>query len=209
MRRVPATLITGFLGAGKKSLVRYPLEEARGRRLAVLVNQFGERGIDRELQLGCANLVILNQTDLIAGETLTEPRGEKTRLRVGVKLIAARDGSVPPEGVLGLADAAEHDLAERPFVPDAAAAHDHDDFETCSVALGAVADGASALAKLDSVTAAHGVLRIKRFGNVLGGDRVQSAFDPPWRTDETRATPLVVVGPNGLDRAAIAPALGS
>ena len=55
MRRVPATIITGFLGAGKTSLVRHLLAHADGRRLAVIVNEFGELGIDRELLLGCGD----------------------------------------------------------------------------------------------------------------------------------------------------------
>jgi cobalamin biosynthesis protein CobW len=55
MRRVPATVITGFLGAGKTSLVRHLLASADGRRLAVVVNEFGELGIDRELLLGCGD----------------------------------------------------------------------------------------------------------------------------------------------------------
>ena len=55
MRRVPATVITGFLGAGKTSLVRHLLACAGGRRLAVIVNEFGELGIDRELLLGCGD----------------------------------------------------------------------------------------------------------------------------------------------------------
>jgi len=55
MRRVPATVITGFLGAGKTSLVRHLLACADGRRLAVVVNEFGELGIDRELLLGCGD----------------------------------------------------------------------------------------------------------------------------------------------------------
>ena len=55
MRRVPATVITGFLGAGKTSLVRHLLARAQGRRLALVVNEFGELGIDRELLLGCGD----------------------------------------------------------------------------------------------------------------------------------------------------------
>src|SRR5215472_3956910 len=55
MRRVPATVITGFLGAGKTSLVRNLLACADGRRLAVIVNEFGELGVDRELLLGCGD----------------------------------------------------------------------------------------------------------------------------------------------------------
>src|SRR3981081_1025094 len=55
MRRIPATIVTGFLGAGKTSLVRHLLACADGRRLAVIVNEFGELGIDRELLLGCGD----------------------------------------------------------------------------------------------------------------------------------------------------------
>src|SRR5258708_39264252 len=55
MRRVPATVITGFLGAGKTSLVRHLLAHAEGRRLSVIVNEFGELGIDRQLLLGCGD----------------------------------------------------------------------------------------------------------------------------------------------------------
>src|SRR5271169_4690747 len=53
MAKIPATIITGFLGAGKTSLVRHLVEHAQGRRIALLINEFGELGIDRELLLGC------------------------------------------------------------------------------------------------------------------------------------------------------------
>jgi len=52
-RRIPATVITGFLGAGKTSLLRHLVAEAEGRRLALVINEFGELGIDREILLGC------------------------------------------------------------------------------------------------------------------------------------------------------------
>src|SRR4029077_17196429 len=55
MRRIPATIVTGFLGAGKTSLVRHLLTTAAGHRLAIIVNEFGELGIDRELLLGCGD----------------------------------------------------------------------------------------------------------------------------------------------------------
>jgi cobalamin biosynthesis protein CobW len=64
MRRVPATVITGFLGAGKTSLVRHLLACADGRRLAVVVNEFGELGIDRELLLGCGD-ASCNEEDVV------------------------------------------------------------------------------------------------------------------------------------------------
>src|ERR1700680_1278616 len=55
MRRIPATIVTGFLGAGKTSLIRHLLATASGHRLAIIVNEFGELGIDRELLLGCGD----------------------------------------------------------------------------------------------------------------------------------------------------------
>lgn len=53
LSRVPCTVITGFLGAGKTTLVRNILENANGRRLAVIVNEFGDIGIDGEILKGC------------------------------------------------------------------------------------------------------------------------------------------------------------
>ena len=53
MRRIPATIVTGFLGAGKTSLIRHLLAHAGGRRIALVINEFGELGIDREILLGC------------------------------------------------------------------------------------------------------------------------------------------------------------
>src|SRR5919202_939823 len=45
--------VTLFLGAGKSTLVRHALQNARGRRLAVIVNEFGEIGVDGEMLRGC------------------------------------------------------------------------------------------------------------------------------------------------------------
>jgi cobalamin biosynthesis protein CobW len=333
-------VITGFLGAGKTSLVRHLLARAQGRRLAVVVNEFGALGIDRELllgcgdencaegdivelangclcctvaddflptltllldrpappehilietsglalpkplvqafawpeirtrttvdgvltvidaaalaggrfaddpaavarqraadpalvhdnpleevfgdQLGCADLAILNKTDLVDAETLAALCREiEARLRPGVKLVTARDAAVAPQVALGLAAAAEDDLTARPSLHDAAEAHDHDDFESFVVTLGAVGDSAGFLGRLRAAIAAHGVLRVKGFVDLPGrdrrqivqavGDRVQHYFDRAWLTGETRATRLVVIGEKGLDRAAITAALG-
>ena len=51
--KIPATIITGFLGAGKTTLVRHTLEHAGGRRIAVIVNEFGALGIDGDLLKSC------------------------------------------------------------------------------------------------------------------------------------------------------------
>ena len=47
--KIPATVITGFLGAGKTTLIRHLLGNANGTRLALIINEFGDLGIDREL----------------------------------------------------------------------------------------------------------------------------------------------------------------
>ncbi len=54
MNRIPATVITGFLGAGKTSLIRHLLENADGRRIALIINEFGDLGVDRGIVDGCA-----------------------------------------------------------------------------------------------------------------------------------------------------------
>ncbi len=51
--KIPATVITGFLGAGKTTLVRHLLANAGGRRIAVIVNEFGALGIDGEVLRAC------------------------------------------------------------------------------------------------------------------------------------------------------------
>ena len=341
MRRIPATIVTGFLGAGKTSLVRHLLTEAASYRLAIIVNEFGELGIDRELllgcgdatcrdedivelangclcctvaddflptltrlidraeppdhivietsglalpkplvqafawpeirtrttvdgvvavidaaaaasgrfasdpvavarqraadpsiahdnpleevfsdQLACADLVILNKTDLLDAAPLAQLRQEiEARLRPGVKLVGAEQGRVAPAVALGLAAAAEDDLAARPSLHELEGEHDHDDFESFVVSGGPVADAAAFRDRLAAVIRTHDVLRVKGFIDVPGrdrrqvvhavGDRVQQHFDRPWLPEESRATRLVVIGRRGLDRAAIMAGLGA
>jgi len=52
-QRIPATVITGFLGAGKTTLIRHLIENAGGRRLALIVNEFGDVGVDGEVLAAC------------------------------------------------------------------------------------------------------------------------------------------------------------
>lgn len=54
MNKLPTTIITGFLGSGKTTLLRHLLTQANGRRLAVIVNEFGEVGVDGELLRQCS-----------------------------------------------------------------------------------------------------------------------------------------------------------
>lgn len=55
VEKTPVTIITGFLGAGKTTLIRHLLQNPDGRRLAVLVNEFGDVGVDGDLIRECAD----------------------------------------------------------------------------------------------------------------------------------------------------------
>ncbi|SDW54010.1 cobalamin biosynthesis protein CobW [Roseicitreum antarcticum] len=54
LAKLPVTVITGFLGSGKTTLVRHLMANPGGRRLAVVVNEFGDVGVDGEILKGCA-----------------------------------------------------------------------------------------------------------------------------------------------------------
>ncbi|MES3081941.1 cobalamin biosynthesis protein CobW [Sphingomonas faeni] len=54
LSKVPVTIVTGFLGAGKTTLISHLIHNANGRRLAVVVNEFGTLGIDGDILKGCA-----------------------------------------------------------------------------------------------------------------------------------------------------------
>jgi cobalamin biosynthesis protein CobW len=53
--KIPVTVITGFLGAGKTTLVRHLLAHAQGKRIALIINEFGELGVDKEILAGCGD----------------------------------------------------------------------------------------------------------------------------------------------------------
>src|SRR5690606_31926984 len=52
--RVPCTVVTGFLGAGKTTLIRHILQNVEDKRLALIVNEFGDVGVDGDILKGCA-----------------------------------------------------------------------------------------------------------------------------------------------------------
>ena len=51
--KIPATVVTGFLGSGKTTLIRHLLQNAGGRRIALIINEFGDVGVDGDLLKGC------------------------------------------------------------------------------------------------------------------------------------------------------------
>ncbi|GHF43151.1 cobalamin biosynthesis protein CobW [Seohaeicola zhoushanensis] len=54
LTKLPVTVITGFLGSGKTTLIRHLMQNPNGKRLAVVVNEFGDVGVDGEILKSCA-----------------------------------------------------------------------------------------------------------------------------------------------------------
>jgi cobalamin biosynthesis protein CobW len=334
-QKIPATVITGFLGAGKTSMIRHLMANADGRRIALIINEFGDVGIDSEIlkgcgvencedenivelangcicctvaddflptmealldrdtppdqivietsglalpkplvkafswpdirtrvtvdsvitvvdgpavadglfatdpdalqaqresddaldhespleelfeeQLGCADMVIINKTDLLNASTLENVTAQvKVQVRPGVKLVAAKNGEVDSEVLLGIGAAAEDDLDARPSHHDDGGEHDHDDFMSFSVTMRELASANTLVEQLQQLIAAHGILRIKGFAAVAHkdmrllvqavGSRIQHYYDRDWTPGENRDTRLVVIGERDIDEAAI------
>lgn len=334
LHKIPVTIVTGFLGAGKTTLIRHVLNHAQGRRLALVINEFGDVGVDGEIlkscgdaacpaenivelangclcctvaddflpaiegllareprpdhivietsglalpkplvkafdwpdirakltvdgviavvdasavaegrfvddeeklaaqkaqdpsldhdnpleevfedQLLCADLILLNKTDLIDAEALQKVADEIKSTMPRAKIVPTREGKVEVDVLLGLSAAAEDDLANRPSHHDAEEGHDHDDFESFVAQLPTVADPRVLVEKLEHIARAHDVLRIKGYVEVAGkpmrllvqgvGARFSHQFDRPWRADEPRSGRLVVIGQKGFDREAV------
>ncbi|HMO09059.1 MAG TPA: GTP-binding protein, partial [Paracoccaceae bacterium] len=55
LEKIPVTVVTGFLGAGKTTLIRHLMANPGGRRLAILVNEFGTVGVDGDILRACAD----------------------------------------------------------------------------------------------------------------------------------------------------------
>ncbi len=341
LAKIPVTIVTGFLGAGKTTLIRHVLAHARGRRLALVINEFGDVGVDGDIlracgvescpqdnivelangcicctvaddflpaiegllareprpdhilietsglalpkplvkafdwpdirakltvdgviavvdaaavadgrfaddeeklaaqraenpslehdnpleevyedQLLCADLIVLNKADLLPQDALEKVRAAiAAQVPRAVKIVPTHEGRLDTDVLLGLAAAAEDDLAARPSHHDTEEGHDHDDFEFFVAAIKPVCDPAALVEKLSRVARDHDVLRIKGFAEVAGkpmrllvqgvGARFSHQFDRPWRAGEARGGRLVVIGRKGFDRAAIEAALSA
>ncbi len=173
-----------------------------------------------EDQLLCADLVLLNKADLVTPDELERLRAEIARsLPRAVKIAATREGAIDPNVLLGVRAAAEDDLAARPSHHDAEGVHDHDDFDTFIVAIPPTLDADALIDRLSEATQTHDILRIKGFVEVAGkpmrmlvqgvGSRFRRDFDRPWGPEEPRGGRLVVIAQKGVDREAVAAALGA
>jgi cobalamin biosynthesis protein CobW len=333
--KVPVTVITGFLGAGKTSLIRHMLENANGRKLALIINEFGDLGIDGDIlkgcgdetcseddvleltngcicctvaddfiptletlldrderpdhiiietsglalpkplikafqwpevrsrttvdgvitvvdgpavksglfaddpelikkqreadptlahenpleevfgdQLACADMVIVSKSDMLDQAELDSVLNLVNKAaRTSVEAIPAVHGRLDPGIILGLNAAVEDDVDARPSCHDDEEEHEHDDFDTFTLDVGAQSEPAGFAEKAKQALGVEGVLRIKGVIAIDGkparlivqgvGTRVEHYFDRPWRDGETRASQLVVIGLQGFDRAAV------
>jgi cobalamin biosynthesis protein CobW len=170
-----------------------------------------------EDQLNCADMVIVNKTDLLgADEHAAVTADLKQRVRSGTRLVPTRHGQIEIAALLGVGAAAEDDMHNRlsHHEMEGEDQHDHDDFVTFIVSLGKVADKAALLKRIEQTITRHDILRLKGFADVEGsyarllvqavGPRLNSYFDRPWKASEARDTQLVVIGEKHMDREAIA-----
>ncbi len=173
-----------------------------------------------EDQLNCADMVILNKTDLLDDEeTLDVTADIEGQIRKGTRILLSEHGKLDIKALLGLGSAVEGDIGNRlsHHEMEGEEQHDHDDFISFTVALPDVKDRGALQKRIAAVIADSTILRLKGFANVVGsssrlliqavGPRMNSYFDRPWKSGEDRATRLVVIGVKGMDRQAITAAL--
>ncbi|MBB3308906.1 cobalamin biosynthesis protein CobW [Rhizobium sp. BK196] len=342
-QKIPATVITGFLGAGKTTMIRNLLTNAGGKKIALIINEFGDLGVDGDVlkgcgaencteddiieltngcicctvaddfiptmtkllereqrpdhivietsglalpqplvaafnwpdirsevtvdgvitvvdsaavaagrfaddhdavdarrvedesldhespieelfedQLTCADLIVLNKTDLIDADGLGRVKSEvASRIARKPVMIEAKNGEVPASVLLGLGIGTEGDVVNRKshheLEHEDGEPHDHDEFDSFVVELGAVSDTAGFVEKLKGIIAEHDVLRLKGFIDVSGkpmrlqlqavGARIDQYFDRAWAQGEARSTRLVVIGLHEMDQDAVRKAI--
>ena len=104
MTQTPVTVLTGYLGAGKTTLLNRILTEDHGRRYAVIVNEFGEIGIDNDLVVGADEEVF----EMNNGCVCCTVRGDLIRVVSGLMKRQSRTGQRGFDAIVvettGLAD---------------------------------------------------------------------------------------------------------
>lgn len=173
-----------------------------------------------EDQLTCADLIIINKSDLISVaeiDALKTKLGSKTRK--GVKIIQSTMGNVPSKVLLGQNVNAEKDIQSRHEIhhdhhhDD----HHHDDFESFIVNLPEITDQKEFLKRMEGVIVNHSILRLKGFASIEGkplrmtiqavGPRIETYFENSKSENNAHETQLVVIGSSGLDKDAISSSL--
>ena len=167
-----------------------------------------------EDQLHCADLVLLNKSDLLNTEALEKVR-DTVRQGVAdqVRLIDSVHGAIDTKVLLGLGVGVEDVINGRWSHHDAEDEHDHDDFYSFIVNVGDVLDPQGLESRIKIATTKHKILRVKGFVHVPGkdmrhvvqavGPRIERYYDRVWKQDEARRSELVIIGEAGLDQTAI------
>jgi cobalamin biosynthesis protein CobW len=341
LTKIPVTVITGFLGAGKTTLIRHLMQNPQGKRLAILVNEFGTVGVDGDIlkscadencpvenivelangcicctvaddfiptieqlmampqrpdhilietsglalpkpllkafdwpairsritvdgvialadaeavaagrfapdveaveaqraadasldhetplsevfedQILCADLILLSKADL-AGEAGVAQAREVIAAEMNrpVPMLPMTDGVIDPRVVLGLAAAAEDDLASRPSHHDGADDHEHDDFDSVVIDMPDVTDPEALSAAIQRLAQDLNILRVKGHVAVEGkplrllvqavGARVRMQYDRPWGSDPRKSQLVVIAEHDDIDEPAIRKVLGA
>ncbi len=167
-----------------------------------------------EDQLRCADLVVISKADLVTETELCETEKVVQReARTGVAFLHGRGGNLSPDVLLGLAAAAEADMAGRESHDELAGEdHDHDEFASFVISHETAPSLAAVRGRVQAAMAVPGVLRVKGRIGVDGkaasavvqavGTRVETYFSPT-----TEAPQLVVIGMRDVDRTSVEAAL--
>jgi cobalamin biosynthesis protein CobW len=341
LAKIPVTVITGFLGAGKTTLIRHLMQNPQGKRLAILVNEFGTVGVDGDIlkscadencpvenivelangcicctvaddfiptieqlmampqrpdhilietsglalpkpllkafdwpairsritvdgvialadaeavaagrfapdvdaveaqraadpsldhetplsevfedQILCADLILLSKADLAGDAGLAAARKViAAELKRPVPMLPMTEGVIDPRVVLGLAAAAEDDLAARPSHHDGADDHEHDDFDSVVIDLPEVTDPEALAGAIQRLAHELNILRVKGHVAVAGkpmrllvqavGARVRMQYDRPWGSAPRQSQLVVIAEHDDIDPTAIRKVLGA
>lgn len=170
-----------------------------------------------EDQLICADLIVLNKTDLISANALKKVSHELSHhMRAGTKIINAQNGEVEIDVLLGMDISSEADIENRQSHHERdhdGATHEHDDFDSFGFSMPASASREALIDVIEKTMVKYDVLRLKGFASIEDsaarlavqavGPRVNTWFDRPWLPDEKRQTTLVVIGQSPLNKSAI------
>jgi len=165
-----------------------------------------------EDQLGAADLVILNKTDLVDAQQLqTVERLVAAEVNASVKVISVEKGNIAVELITGIEAASETRIDAFHSHHDAHHSdghhhkHAHDDFDSCVIEL-AEMPSETLLSCLQKVIKEHTIYRVKGFAAIPNkpmrqvvqavGGRIDTYFDRLWNMDEKRCTQLVFIGKN-------------
>lgn len=176
-----------------------------------------------EDQLVCADLVVLNKTDLVAEDALEQvEKNLRSEMRAGTGLVRTQNGEIDLVALLGLGLAAEDNLDGRESHHELhhdGEPHEHDDFDSFSFSLPPEVHRDDLLRRISDAIAANDILRVKGFAAIDGsqarlaiqavGPRINTWFDRPWGAGEIRQTSLVVIGQSPLARDVIEKSLSA